>query len=48
MEAVSINYMEVRDALIKRRELSTQKRLLSMKKRLYVDLGGFKAYFTDI
>lgn len=47
MEA-TINYKERRDALIARRELSRQKRLLSKSKRLYVDLGGFKAYFTDI
>lgn len=48
MESGTVNYTERLEALIKRRELSTQKRLVSMSKRLYVDLGSFKAYFTDI
>lgn len=48
MENATINYTERRDALIRRRELSKQKRLQSMSKRLYVDLNGFKSYFTDI
>lgn len=48
MQSESINYTERRDALVARRELSRQKRLLSKSKRLYVDLGGFKTYYTDI
>lgn len=43
-----INYVKRRDALVLRRELSTKKRLLSKGQRLYVDMAGFKQYFTDI
>lgn len=48
LELQSINYIERRDQLLKRRELSKAKRLESKSKRLFVNLGGFKAYFTDI
>lgn len=48
VELMGINYKERRDALVARRELSKAKRLESKGKRLFVSLGGFKAYFTDI
>ena len=48
LELGSINYKERRDALVARRELSRSKRLQSKSKRLFIDLGGFKSYFTDI
>lgn len=44
----NINYTKRRDQLLIRRELSRAKRLESKSKRLFVNLGGFKAYFTDI
>ena len=48
VEFSSINYKERRDALVARRELSKAKRLASKRKRLFIDLGGFKSHFTDI
>lgn len=45
---IIINYTQRRDGLFMRRELTTAKRLKSMKQRLYVNMSGYKAYYTDI
>jgi hypothetical protein len=45
----SINYNErLTNLMARRRELSTAKRLESMRKRLHVNIGGFKVYYEEI
>lgn len=48
MQLKDINYVERRDNLLARRELSRQKRLSSMKKRLHVVLVDYKTHYEDM
>jgi hypothetical protein len=45
----SINYNErLTNLMARRRELSTAKRLESMRERLHVNIGGFKVYYEEM
>lgn len=44
----SIDYKQRLEQLVVRRELSKAKRLESRKKRLHVNISGFKSYYEEM